>query len=84
MVSPHDPFPTPDADPAQVQDDVVDSSVAEGAQEMAADLDGPRDVPRPIGPERLKALRAAIEGGSYPSDDDVAGGLLEIFRRENQ
>lgn len=83
MVSPLDPLPTPDADPAQVQDDVVDASVAEGAQEMAAELDGPRDVPRPIGPERLKALRAAIEGGNYPSDADVAGGLLEIFRHEN-
>ena len=41
----------------------------------------PNDVPRPIGPERLRALREAIEGGSYPSDKDVMGGLVRMFRR---
>ncbi len=40
----------------------------------------PNDVPRPIGPERLKALREAIESGTYPSNDDVRGGLVRMFR----
>jgi len=41
----------------------------------------PNDVPRPIGPERLLALREAIESGNYPSDKDVMGGLVRMFRR---
>jgi hypothetical protein len=33
----------------------------------------------PIGPERLKALREAIQDGSYPSDEHVLGGLERMF-----
>ncbi len=40
----------------------------------------PNDVPRPIGPERLKALREAIESGTYPADEHVMGGLVRMFR----
>jgi hypothetical protein len=42
--------------------------------------EGPKDVPRPIGPERLRALREAIRNGTYPSDADVMGGLVRMFR----
>ena len=51
----------------------------EGMGEM--NDDGPHDVPRPIGPERLRQLRKAIEDGDYPLDDDVRGGLENLFFR---
>jgi anti-sigma28 factor (negative regulator of flagellin synthesis) len=35
---------------------------------------------RPIGPERLKALRQAIREGSYPTDADVLGGLENLLQ----
>jgi hypothetical protein len=41
----------------------------------------PKDVPRPIGPERLRALREAIRNGTYPTDADVMGGLVRMFRQ---
>lgn len=41
----------------------------------------PVDVPRPIGPERLRALREAIEKGTYPTRDDVLGGLERLLDR---
>jgi anti-sigma28 factor (negative regulator of flagellin synthesis) len=44
----------------------------------------PHDVPRPIGKERLKALREAIRNGTYPSDEDVAGGLARMFGRPGE
>lgn len=83
MVTPHDPHPTPDADESRIetQDEVVAETLSAAAEQEAAVLEGPRDVPRPIGPERLRALRARIEGGEYPSPDDVAGGLFEMFGR---
>jgi hypothetical protein len=39
------------------------------------------DRPRPIGPERLKALREAIRDGTYPLDRAVQSGLLRMFRK---
>jgi hypothetical protein len=39
------------------------------------------DRPRPIGPERLKALREAIRNGTYPTDRAVQSGLLRLFRK---
>lgn len=43
---------------------------------------GPDDgaPPRPIGPERLRALREAILSGTYPLDVAVEGGLVSLFR----
>ena len=40
---------------------------------------GPKDPLEPIGPERLKALREAIQNGTYPSDEHVMGGLARLF-----
>jgi hypothetical protein len=37
------------------------------------------DIPRPIGPERLRALREAIRNGTYPTDADVLSGLVRLF-----
>jgi anti-sigma28 factor (negative regulator of flagellin synthesis) len=34
---------------------------------------------RPIGPERLRALREAIRDGSYPTDAEVLGGLERML-----
>lgn len=42
-----------------------------------------RDIPQPIGPERLRALREAIRSGQYPSQDDVRTGLVRMFRVES-
>ena len=36
--------------------------------------------PRPIGPERLRALREAILNGTYPTEAAAAQGLLSLFR----
>ncbi len=36
--------------------------------------------PRPIGPERLRALREAILNGTYPLEQRVVEGLAELFR----
>jgi hypothetical protein len=36
--------------------------------------------PRPIGPERLRALREAILSGAYPTQAAVTSGLLSLFR----
>ena len=33
----------------------------------------------PIGPERLRALRQAIEDGTYPREADVLGGLERLL-----
>lgn len=33
----------------------------------------------PIGPERLRALREAIENGTYPTEADVLGGLDRLL-----
>jgi len=33
----------------------------------------------PIGPERLRAVREAIENGTYPTQADVLGGLDRLF-----
>jgi hypothetical protein len=35
---------------------------------------------RPIGPERLRALREAILSGAYPLDAAVESGLTQLFR----
>ena len=43
---------------------------------------GPRDPLEPIGPERLRALREAIQNGTYPLDEHVMGGLGKLFGRE--
>jgi hypothetical protein len=34
---------------------------------------------RPIGPERLRALREAIRTGAYPTEEDVLGGLTRML-----
>ena len=90
MVSPHDETLTPETresgSPDPVAPEVAADSVEEvagGAERVAAELDGPQNVPRPIGPERLRALREQIESGEYPSAEDVAGGLFEIFDRQD-
>lgn len=36
--------------------------------------------PRPIGPERLRALREAILNGTYPMEAAVTQGLISLFR----
>jgi hypothetical protein len=36
--------------------------------------------PRPIGPERLRALREAILNGTYPLEAAVLSGLTSLFR----
>ncbi len=43
------------------------------------------DVERliPIGEARLRALREAIRKGTYPTESDVVGGLMRIFRSED-
>jgi hypothetical protein len=38
-------------------------------------------APRPIGPERLRALREAILNGTYPTEAAVASWLTSLFRQ---
>ncbi|MDA1195874.1 MAG: hypothetical protein O2894_11905 [Planctomycetota bacterium] len=42
------------------------------------------DALRPIGPERLRALREAIRSGTYPNDAQVLGGLTRLLRAAEQ
>lgn len=46
----------------------------------AGPLSGDDAAPGPIGPERLRALREAILGGTYPLDQAVTSGLERLFR----
>jgi hypothetical protein len=46
---------------------------------LASDESSP---PRPIGPERLRALREAILNGTYPLDAAVLSGLTALFRSD--
>ena len=50
--------------------------LADGTQTRA------RDVPKPIGPARLQALRDAIRRGEYPRESDVRSGLVRMFDAE--
>ncbi len=61
-------------DPAQ--EAPGDAALTPG-QEAASE--GPRDVPRPIGPSRLRALREAIESGAFPTEADISSGLERMF-----
>jgi hypothetical protein len=54
-------------------------SVPENA-DVATPPQAPTDPLRPIGPERLRALREAIRNGTYPTEADVLGGLQRMFR----
>ena len=86
-------FPTPDSDARTPGDDPAKESggttrtaadeVAKTRRRLGSTVKptSPDDVPRPIGPERLKALREAIRNGTYPTDADVRGGLDRMFRR---
>jgi len=42
-------------------------------------LPEPADPLRPIGPERLQALREAIRNGTYPTAADVLGGVERLL-----
>ena len=57
-------FPVPQSDPLHTPDLPVD----DGAPV------------RPIGPERLRALREAILSGAYPLEAAVQSGLTQLFR----
>ncbi len=39
----------------------------------------PADAPKPIGMDRLRALREAIRNGTYPTQADVVGGIVRMF-----
>lgn len=57
-------------------------SSGHGAHPHGAPVAGEdQPVPRPIGPERLRALREAILNGTYPTDSAVTGGLTKLFRQ---
>jgi hypothetical protein len=87
-------IPGPDPLPPGSDPDDADASGERAAREHAAQVRddaarerwappaprGPADAPRPIGPERLRALREAIEKGTYPNDRVVVSGLVRMFR----
>lgn len=64
--------------------DEVSSVTAPAETDVAPQsrIEGPADPLRPIGPERLQALREAIRAGTYPTEADVLGGLQRMFRWE--
>jgi hypothetical protein len=85
----HLPDPLPDETDAQDAAKALPSQVAAepmvapdvgDARRLEPSAQPPKDVPRPIGPEALRALRDAIRNGTYPSDSDVMGGLVRMFR----
>ena len=48
-----------------------------------ASASGGKDKLSPIGPDRLRALREAIENGTYPTEADVLGGLDRLLESPN-
>lgn len=50
--------------------------------DVAPQIETSTEPLRPIGPERLQALREAIRNGTYPTEADVVGGLQRLFRWE--
>ena len=48
-----------------------------------ASASGAKDKLSPIGPDRLRALREAIENGTYPTEADVLGGLDRLLESPN-
>ena len=70
VTEPHDKSP---ASPAHA------AAPAGTPQVRPASERGDQDQLRPIGPERLKALREAIRNGTYPTDQDVVGGLTRML-----
>ena len=66
---------------AQRLDPARDSVPAEAelVESQEPGMEGPRDVPRPIGPSRLRALREAIESGAFPTEEDISSGLERMF-----
>ena len=85
MLCPPDPTDRAAHDADEASKSAGSVSAAHPVEPLANRLDKPapddRDVPRPIGPERLKAIREAIRNGTYPSDADVVGGLVRMFRK---
>jgi anti-sigma28 factor (negative regulator of flagellin synthesis) len=65
--------------------DAVEAGESEASTrrlESPATEPAPKDVPRPIGRERLRQLREAIRNGTYPTDADVMGGLARMFHED--
>ena len=54
-----------------------------GPAPVASSAAGGKDALEPIGPERLRALREAIENGTYPTEEDVLGGLDRLLESPN-
>jgi anti-sigma28 factor (negative regulator of flagellin synthesis) len=84
----HVPDPSNDAVRETASDAAVHAPPTASAQATAPAaprrLEGgkpvpPADAPRPIGMDRLRALREAIRNGTYPTDADVVGGLVRMF-----
>jgi hypothetical protein len=88
----HAPEPLKDGPDTSVSDSVATGSCgAEGVAaatpvparprrlEPAEASTPPADAPRPIGMDRLRALREAIRNGAYPTSADVVGGLVRMF-----
>jgi hypothetical protein len=46
---------------------------------LRAEVDDRDKDLRPIGPERLRALRESIRNGTYPTDENVERALLRMF-----
>lgn len=66
----------PEAKTGQIPVGSVSSKATDG------EARAPKDPLEPIGPERLKALREAIRNGTYPSEEQVLGGLERLFAAE--
>ncbi len=58
-------------------------SETEPAVDVASGPNGAAGKLEPIGTDRLRALREAIQSGTYPSEADVLGGLERMFRGES-
>ena len=54
-----------------------------GSASVGAGSSSDKDKLSPIGPDRLRALREAIENGTYPTEADVLGGLDRLLESPN-
>ena len=71
---------TPHAPPAGARTNCAAEPQEEPASKRQKPSESaPRDALAPIGTARLLALREAIRNGTYPTDDQLMGGLERLF-----
>jgi hypothetical protein len=65
--------------PPAVAETAPETPIAARPRRLEPPAKPPADAPKPIGMDRLRALREAIRNGTYPTQTDVVGGLVRML-----